>query len=189
MTKTTLLTFLFFGFFSLSRAYSQPQSVSASLSLVIVDYTNQFKQYIGEPLTSNPQTEEFGSEICVAGAEQCTITRYSSKGKPVYSWQARMPVTDDFAKAKKLYKELFQQAQQTVVNLDGKTFRLTGTYQEPDESLRFHSLILTPDIKDRSLKNLKLEILLEADMLEWGVRIILYEKERQDEERGPIREN
>lgn len=189
MTKTKVMTLLILTFFSLSRAYSQPEPVSTSLSRVIVDYTNQFSQYLGEPLTSNPQTEEFGSGICIAGAEQCTITRYSAKGKSVYSWQARMPQTDDFATAKKLFKELFQQAQQTVVNIDGKTFHLTGTYQEPNESLRFHSIILTPDIKDRSLKNLKLEILLEADMLEWGIRVILYEKERQDEERGPIREN
>ncbi|MBN8666336.1 MAG: hypothetical protein J0M30_02455 [Chitinophagales bacterium] len=189
MTKTKAISLFVFGILSLSVAYSQPEAVSASLSKVIVDYSNQFPKYLGEPLTSNPQSEEFGSKICIAGAEQCTITKYSAKSKTVYSWQARMPVSEDFSSAVKTYKELFQQAQQTVVTLGDKTFHLVGTYKEPTESLRFHSIILTPDSKDRALKNLKLEILLEADMLEWGIRVILYDKERLDDERGPVIEN
>lgn len=189
MMKTKAIFFLFFGVFTLSVAQAQPEPVSTSLSKVVADYSQQFARYLGEPLASNPQTEEFGSEICIAGAEQCTITKYSAKGKSVYSWQARMPVMEDFETAKKQFKQLFQQAQAATITLGEKSFHLTGVYKEPTENLRFHSLILTPDIKDRSLKDLKLEILLEADMLEWGLRVILYEKERQDEDRGPIREN
>ncbi|MBI1342088.1 MAG: hypothetical protein GC171_04030 [Terrimonas sp.] len=190
----------FFGFSSLlfflaitPAAYAQtpqqPVATPGNLSRIINDFQFNFQHITGELLIENPQTTEYGSELCLNGAEQCTITRYSAKGKPVYSFQAKMPATEDFNKVKKQYQELFKQAIQVVLTVGENAYQLTGTYAEPSESLAFNSILLTPDSKEKAIRKLKVEILLEADMLEWNIRVLVYDREREDDERGAIKEN
>jgi len=185
MIKTSRFILFFLLLFSGFRSLAQTQN----LALILAEYPSQFAQLKTEPLTSDFQTEVFGSRLCISGAEQCTITKYSSEGKPVYSFEARMPVQEDFSIAKRQFKQLFIEVQTVEVNLGGKLVKFKGTYTEPKESNRFNSIILTPDTREKNLRNLKIEVLLEADMLEWRTRLIVYEREREDNERGSATEN
>src|SRR5688572_22375902 len=70
---------------------------------VVAEFPNRFVSLMGTVLENNPQTVEYYSLVQVPDAESCTITRYSSDAKAIYSWQALMLRTEDFVEAAKKY--------------------------------------------------------------------------------------
>lgn len=158
-----------------------------NLSKIISDYPNQFAALKGDTLSSNPQTIEFTSRLEFKGAEQNTIVEYRSS-KPVYSWQAVMLNTEEFEEAAKKYKWLCNQLKVMTVKLEGGyDFTLSGNYEAPEESRKFMSSIfkLTPNASN--MPKLKIEATMQFEFPEWKVSLLVYEKEREDNERGDVR--
>ena len=64
--------------------------------------------------------------------------------------------------------------------------RLKGEYESPVEQKKFASVVLSFDPADESLKKLKVEIVMEAEQMEWKIKVLVYDRDHEDDERGEI---
>ena len=156
-----------------------------NLSRIITDYANGFTTLRGDTIEINPQTIEFSSKLQFNGAEQNSIVEYRSS-KPVYSWKAVLMSTEDFEEASKKYKWLFNQLKVMTVKVEDYSFTLDGNFDAPDESRKFCSSIfkLTPNAAN--MPRLKIEATMQYEFPEWKINLMVYEREREDSERGNI---
>ncbi|HEU4469512.1 MAG TPA: hypothetical protein VFR58_00390 [Flavisolibacter sp.] len=157
-----------------------------NLEKIISDFPNHLSSIKGDTLEVNPQTVEFVSLLDFKMASQHSITQYKS-AKPVYSWQATLLTTEEFEEAAKKYKWLYNQLKVMTVKMEGGySFTLNGEYDKPDESRKFCSSIfkLTPNASN--IPKLKIEASMQFEFPEWKVSIRVYEREREDNERGEI---
>jgi hypothetical protein len=161
-------------------------SFQSDLAKVISDYPAHFKNLAGESIMDNPQTTEYGCRQSVKDAISCRVSKFSSSAKEIFSWQAVMMNTDNFEEAVKKFHSLYGAIQNLSVNINGETVVMKGKYFQPVEEMKFTSVVFEAGEKDPSLKNLKVELLLEAEMLDWVVKVLVYEKEREDNERGKM---
>ncbi len=161
--------------------------VSQDIKKIIRDYPNQFSHLQGEVLEEKTQATDYEVNVKLAGEESSVITRYSSKGKPVVSWEATMLTTDDFDKASKEYNKLFRQFNHLSVKMDdGLTFYLQGEYEAPQEEIKFSSAFLTFQKPDVNVQKMKLEVAMHYELMEWKVKILIYDRDREDNERGDM---
>ena len=156
-----------------------------NLSRIITDYANGFTALRGDTIEIDPQTIEFSSKLQFNGAEQNSIVEYRSS-KPVYSWKAVLMSTEDFEEASKKYKWLFNQLKVMTVKVEDYSFTLDGNFDAPDESRKFCSSIfkLTPNAAN--MPRLKIEATMQYEFPEWKINLMIYEREREDSERGDI---
>jgi hypothetical protein len=159
-------------------------SFQSDLAKVISDYPAHFKNLAGESIMDNPQTTEYGCRQSVKDAISCRVSKYSSSVKEIFSWQAVMMSTESFEEAAKKFHSLYSAIQNLSVKINGETVVMKGKYIQPAEEMKFTSVVFDAGEKDPSLKNLKVELLLDTEMLDWVVRVLVYEKEREDNERG-----
>lgn len=183
LTITTLL-------FSQSHAQLKLPSLNGignDVKKVIEDYPNRFVHLMGEMVAEHTQSTDYQCNFNVNGAEESIITRYSAK-KEVCSWQAVMLTTDNFEKAKQKFKSLFNQLNNLGVNSGKAAFRLKGIYNAPEETKKFASVLFSFDpAAAASLKKLKVEVSLQyTEPMEWKVKVLVYDREREDEERGKV---
>jgi hypothetical protein len=163
--------------------------IGPDIKKVIQDYPNQFSNIKGEVINQNPQSIDYACNLKVNGAEEVSITQYSTNKKhPIASWQAVMLTTDDFEDAKKKFKSLFNQLN-NLSSGDAVSFHLKGKYETPVEEKKFTSVIFTTDNGSVTLKKLKVELSMQYELLEWKLKVLVYEKEREDNERGSVEEN
>lgn len=158
-----------------------------NLSKVISDFPKQFATLKSDTLFSDPQTIEFATRLDFKQAENNSIVQYKSATNPIYSWQALLLNTEDFEQASKKYKWLYDQLKVMTVNLEGGySFTLSGDYDAPDESKKFSSSIfkLTPNASN--MPKLKIEASMQFEFPEWKVSLLVYEREREDDERGDV---
>jgi hypothetical protein len=160
-------------------------TVAADVKKVIDDYPNHFDNILGGMIIQNPQSTDYQCNFKVDDAEECTITRYSGKRNLVSSWQALMLTTESFDLAKKKYRLLYNQ----LNNLSNNAMHLKGVYESPVEEKKFTSVILSFDPSDESVKKLKVELVMEAQGMEWKVKVLVYDRDRDDDERTDIIEN
>jgi hypothetical protein len=152
---------------------------------VIGEYPSRFTNLLGEMIIENPQSTEYKCNFAVNGAEETTITRYSSSANNVYSWQALMLTTDNFEKAKQKFRTLFNQLNNLDVKPGGsKSYHLKGNYEPPVEEKKFASVVFTFSPDEEGLNKLKAEISLQYELTEWKVKVLVYDREREDGERG-----
>ena len=184
--KPLTATFIFIlSVFSLSaQVIPIKNAFQTDIAKVISDYPNGFKNIIGEETIQNPQSIEFECLFNVKDAIKCRLIKYSSNLKDIYSWEADMIKTDDFEVASKKFKELYNSLQHLSVNINGSTTVFKGEYIKPSEAIKFTTIVLDPADKTPELKKLKLALIVETDMLEWVIKIQVYEKEREDKDRG-----
>lgn len=152
----------------------------SNLSSVITDYPRGFSTLRGDTLSIDAQTVVYNSTLDFKGAEHSTIVEYRAL-QPVYSWQGLLLSTDDFEEAAKKYKWLINQLKVMTVKVEDYSFTLSGDFNEPDESKQFCSSIfkLTPNASN--MPKLKVEASLEFVFpAEWHVRLLVYERERED---------
>jgi hypothetical protein len=160
-------------------------AVGNDLKKVIEDYPSRFANLMDEMIVENPQSTEYKCRIKVNGEEESSITRYSSRLKSVCSWQAVMLTTESFEKAKQKFKTLFNQLNNLSVNPGGaKTYHLKGVYEAPVEVMKFASVIFSFSPDDENIMKLKVEVSLQFELTEWKVKLLVYDREREDEERG-----
>lgn len=161
---------------------SLASSIAGDIRKVVEDYPSHFANITGDLIIENPQSADYQCNFKVSGAEQCTITKYSTQKEPISSWQATMLTTESFEDAKKKFKQLYSQ----VNNLSVRSARLKGDYETPAEEKKFTSVVFSFDPADESLKKLRVELILEAELLEWKVKLLVYDRDREDVEKGQI---
>jgi hypothetical protein len=160
-----------------------------NLEKVIADFPQELSSIKGNLIERNPQTVEYATVLKFDGAEENTVTQYIST-KPVYSWQATVLTSEDFEEASKKYKWLCNQLKVMTINMgNGYTFSLNGDYEAPDDSKKFSisTFHLTPAAT--YMPKLKVEVGMQYYFPEWKVVLRVYQKEREDNERGDINED
>jgi hypothetical protein len=163
--------------------------IQPELEKVVKDYFNHFTNIRGDEIGQNPQTTEYNSSIRITGSEECWVTKYSSANNDVWSWQATMLTTEEFDAAKKKFKTLFSQLNNLPVHFEsqaGCSFK--GDYETPTDAKKFTSVVFSAQTNNESIKPLKIELTLEYKLVEWEVKILVYGKEREDNERGKTTE-
>ncbi|HEY6506099.1 MAG TPA: hypothetical protein VIZ28_19120 [Chitinophagaceae bacterium] len=179
-----LFTIILFSFSSATAQLklNPRNTITADLTKVIDDYPSHFDNIIGEMIIQNPQSIDYQCNFKVTGAEECIITRYTGKKNQVSSWQALMLTTEDFEEAKKKFKALYNQ----LNNLSFKSMNLKGSYEVPIEEKKFTSVIFAFDPSSESVKKLIVELILEAEQMDWKVKLLVYDRDRDDKERGEV---
>lgn len=164
-------------------------AVAADVKKVMADYPNRFTNLMGEMIAENPQSTDYRCNFSVNGAEETVITRYSAK-KEVCSWEALMLTTENFEKAKQKFRSLFNQLNNLSVNIgDAGNVRFKGKYEAPEEEKKFTSVVFNAEPATGQAVKLKMEISMQFHSpMEWKVKVLLYDRERGDEERGSVRE-
>lgn len=156
-----------------------------NLSRVLTDYANGFPTLKADTIAVNEQSIEFATQLQFEGCEQNTISQYKSKNA-IYSWQALLLTTEDFEEASKKYKWLYDQLKVMTVKVEDYSFTLSGDYGAPDESRTFSTTVfkLTPNAAN--MPKLKIEASMHFEFPEWKVTLVVYEREREDNEQGDI---
>jgi len=158
--------------------------VTNDVKKAIEDHPNHFVNLKGEMISETPQTIDYACTFNVNGAEETSITRYSSKNE-MYSWQTVMLTTESFDKAKQKFRSLFNQLNNLSIKTADHVYKLKGEYEQPDDKKKFTTAILSDDNGGK----LKVEVSLQAhEPMEWRVMIIIYDREREDNERGKTEE-
>lgn len=171
-----------------ASSLSQSSSFRADLQKVVETYPQHYAPIRGEVIDKNPQTVEYLSKVKPDGLQEASITKYSAIGKEVFTWQSTALVTEDFEEAAKKYKWLYQQLKGMNVKYVADMYTLRGTYNEPDESIGFASSVLTPDHPPTPMAKLKIEVQLNFEFPQWKVSLLIYDKEREDDEQGNVTE-
>ena len=156
------------------------KSVKPDLEKVVNDYYGHFYNLKGEKIDETEQTIQYRSKLLPQGAIESTITQIKNQ-KNVYSWQAIMLATSEFDKASEKYKELYRQLHGSTLAYGGKQYKLSGDYDSPDESRSFASSILEPDVENKAARRLKIEVALNYVMPDWNVKLLVYEKEADED--------
>ena len=185
--KPLTATFLaILSVFSLSaQVIPIKNALQTDIAKVISDYPNGFKNISGEQIIDNPQSVEFECRSSVKDAVGCRVKKYSSNIKEIYSWEAEMLKTDDFEIVSKKFRSLYNSLQHLPVNINGINAVFSADFVKPTAAIKFISIVFDAGNKTPELKKLKMVLLLENDILDWVIKIQVYEKEREDKERGP----
>ena len=185
---TTTFIFILFVFSLSAQVIPIKNALQTDIAKVLSDYPNGFKNIIGDEILQNPQSIEFECLVTIKDAIKCRLVKYSSNVKDIYSWEADMIKTDDFEAASNKFRALYNSLQHLSVNINGTTAVFKGDYIKPSEAIKFTTIVLDAGDKTPELKKLKLALILEADMLEWEIKIQVYEQEREDKDRGSTKD-
>lgn len=159
-----------------------------ALEKVLADYPRNFSTLKGEILNTNPQTVEYASLLLFKSAEQNIITKYSGK-LPVFSWQAQMLTAEEYAPAEKKYRSLYKDLKNLTLTLNRDySYGLDGSYDAPDDSKKFSGSLFRLSPHASHLPRVMVELSLRYEMPEWKVYLTVYQKEREDNEQGKVRE-
>lgn len=187
-----LITILAFTFSTTKAQLKLPaiNGMATDLKKVVEDYPNRFINLMGEVKAQNAQSTDYECNFKVNGAEESFITRYSSK-KEICSWEALMLTTENFEKAKQKFKSLYNQLNNLGVNPGGeKNYHLKGKYEAPQESAKFTSVLFSLDPDNDYVNKIRIELVMQYHApMEWKVRVLVYDRDREDEERGNIKED
>ena len=182
---TATFTFILFAFSLSAQVIPVKNALQTDIVKVISDYPNGYKNIIGEQIIENPQSIEFECLVTVKDAIKCKLIKYSSNVKEIYSWEAEMMKTDDFETASKKFRAIYNSLQHLTVKINGNAAVFQGDYIKPSEAIKFTTVVLDAGDKVPELKKLKLALVLETEMLDWVIKIQVYEKEREDNAKGP----
>ena len=185
---TTTFIFILFVFSLSAQVIPIKNALQTDIAKVLSDYPNGFKNIIGDEVSQNPQSIEFECRVTIKDAIKCRLVKYSSNVKDIYSWEADMIKTDDFETASNKFRALYNSLQHLSVNINGTTAVFKGDYIKPSEAIKFTTIVLDAGDKTPELKKLRLALILEADMLEWEIKIQVYEQEREDKDRGSTKD-
>ena len=183
IVKTLALLTIFFLSATIAMAQilkpAPANSIAAYVQRVIDDYPNHFNNIIGEVIIQNPQSTDYQCNFKVNGAEECTITKYSSEKYQVLSWQALMLTTEDFNKAKQLFRSSYNELN-TVTTA---SMQLKGTYEAPSEDKKFTAILFSLRPVTESFKKLKVELVMESQGMDWKIKVLVYDL---DQEKGEV---
>jgi hypothetical protein len=171
-----------------TNTLSQSSSFRSDIQKVVDEYPHHYAGIRGEVIDKNPQTVEYASRVKPDGVQDASITQYSAIGKDVYTWQSTVVVTESFEDAARKYKWLYQQLKGMNIKYVADLYTLRGAYAEPDETIGFATSVLTPDHPPTPMAKLKMEVQLSFEFPEWKVSLLIYDREREDDEQGNVTE-
>ena len=166
-----------------------PSGFALDLRKVMEDYPNRFANLVGDLVVENHQSVQYKCNFPVTRALEASVTKYSSTARNISSWEALMLSTESFEEAKKKFRALFTQLNGLKVSIDGLGFTLKGEYETPKEEIKFTTATFSLSPGGEAVKKLRAEILMEYELTEWKVKVIVFDKEREDDEKGPREEN
>lgn len=187
MKKLSLVfTFFFQAYFLSAQLIPVKNSFKADLAKVISDYPNHFKNLLGEIMEENTQSTDYRSQLKIKDAEECTITKYSATGKEIYSWQAVMLKTENFEEAVKKFRSLYTSINNLSVPVNEAHILFKGNFNKPVEEKKFSSVVFEPAGNRNENLKIRIELLLQSGLFDWTISVLVYEKEKEDYERGPV---
>lgn len=155
--------------------------IKPDIEKVAKNYYTQFDDIKGEKILESTNTIEYESKIIPQGATESIIVQIKGL-QNVYSWQATMLQTEEYEKAAEKYKQIYSQLNGANFLMDDhKSWKFKGVYDTPDYSRGFASSVLQPDVNEKILQRLKIEVALNYNMPEWTVKILVYEKEADED--------
>lgn len=188
--KKNLLGFLVFIIVIVNHATAQSLKVKPvagvrpQVQQLIHSYFQHFDGVKGDTLSQSNGSIIYSSKI-LPGALESSITQHGHGNN--YSFQATLLRTEDFNKAVELYQKYYQQLNGMPVMLDDKsTSKLAGLFDIPEEARSFASSILELQKVNKGLQLLKVEIAINYTLPEWTVRLLIYEKQADEDMRPTI---
>lgn len=173
------------GHFSNAQMFNRvlpSNGFSSSVAKVVENYPNNYVTIQGESLPADEDREIFRSIIMPPGANQCVIYRFHSREDSTASWQCILYEGEVFSDATKAYKTAFKQLKLVNFKMGDTNNSFIGEMAEPNESLRFTTSTLRPEIKNQSYKNFIAEIEMINSFTGWRVQLNLYSR-KDDKER------
>jgi len=156
-------------------------SIKPDIEKVAGDYYDHFDHIKGEVISETISTIEYASKVLPLGASESSITEIKSVHNN-FSWQAIMFTTEDYKKAAEKYKQIYNELNGANYNMhENRVWKFKGSYDLPDDDRAFASSILEPDKSEKSLKKLKIEVALSYSIPEWTVKVLIYEKEPDED--------
>lgn len=157
--------------------------VQQALQQVIGDFPNRLSHITGTLLQENVESSDYTSKVNFPGTDNCLITQYKSKNNKNRSWQAVMPEMENFAAAKKQYRDLYLQVKNLGLQLPGnsKAVKVKGDYDEPSEQKKFAGSVFRVSNEESVYKDVKVEVALQYTMTGWQVSLYVYDKKEDDE--------
>jgi hypothetical protein len=187
MRKIHLTLLIFSWLLTGASAYSQlnlalpfPNGLKSTAEKVLNSYKDQYTGIRGDTISLTSEVEVYASSVKPDGAMECTLTYYKQTQEATCTWEALMMRTEDFAVASRKYNACYNQLKSIALRTGGHNYKFESAYQSTDQNKSFYSTIFTPVTDDDAYRKLRVEILLENDMVEWTVRILVYEKDHED---------
>jgi hypothetical protein len=183
--KRALLRFLLPALLGPATAFAQsktPSSLSVSLTeaveRVVSEEPTRLAGLRGELLANNPEAVDYVSLLKLQGAENCIISVFNTPGDTTACWKAELPAMDDFAAAKKTYKNIYESLKAARISRlhPGTTYRLEGTYLAASEEKAANSIEFTLIPDDKEFKKIRVQVLMNYVMPEWNLSVQIYEK-------------
>jgi hypothetical protein len=159
-----------------------PAGFRADIQKIVADYPHDFAAIRGRLIDKSPQTAEYASSVAPEGSSESSVTRYSSGGKPIYSWQTVLLRSESYEDAAKKYKWVFTQLKGMNVKYVIDQYTLKGTFEAPDESRNFSSSDLELAAPPDPLRKLRVRVQMQYEMPEWKVSLSVFEKDREDKD-------
>jgi hypothetical protein len=158
------------------------QTFPGVIDAVLRDFPNNLRNITGELVLAQGEFENYASVLALPESQHCIITRWHSTQDTTVSWQAAMLTTDNFGKADRTYRELYQKLQQCYIQLaDGTIVYLKGTWEPAKEGASFTTSTLRVAVDDQRYKDVRVELELVYQLAEWGVNINIFSKKPDDE--------
>lgn len=184
------ITFFIYGSLQSQFVFKPGSNIIIDIKKVVEDYPNRFANITGKLILQNPQSAEYECNFKVNNAEESSITIYSADNKIICSWQALILSTDNFQEAKSKYKNIYNQLNNQAISMEGTgNFHLKGVYREPKEENKFSVSLFTINPMNENIKKLRVEVSLQYELMEWKLRVLVYDKEKEDDERGRLIDN
>ena len=150
----------------------------AALQKVIGDYPHRFENIRGRVLDQRSQTTDFQSTVEIPGAIHCTVSKYKSPEKDLYSWTCLLYSNNSFNNSKNEFKSLYNQIANSIIKLQGeKAFILNGSYNDPDERQNINSVMFQLLPAPGEMQKLKIELQLFRKQSDWDIRLMVYEQD------------
>ena len=183
------ITFFIYGSLQSQSVFKPGNNIIIDIKKVVEDYPNRFANITGKLILQNPQSAEYECNFKINNAEESSITIYSADNKIICSWQALILSTDNFQEAKSKYKNIYNQLNNQAISMEGTgNFHLKGVYREPKEENKFSVSLFTINPMNENIKKLRVEVSLQYEIMEWKLRVLVYDKEKEDDERGSIKD-
>src|ERR1017187_1262939 len=156
-------------------------TIKPDIEKVARDSYDHFYNIKGKKKSETESTIEYQSKVIPEGATESTITEIKSLHN-VYSWQAVMLNTEDYDKAVEKYRQIYNKLNgANFIMHDNKSWKFKGLYDIPDNNRAFASSVLEPEVNEKVLQRLKIEVALNYNMPEWTVKVLVYEKENDED--------
>lgn len=158
--------------------------VVSDIKKVLQDYSNQFINITGALVRENEQSSDYECTINISGAVDVFISRFPSK-KNITTWEATLLITEDFEKIKQKYKNICHQFNNLSVKVGSESYKLNGVIMPVSAEVKFTSTAFALAGAEASRQKLRLEVSAQFFApMEWRLKVLIYEKERDDEEKG-----